>query len=859
MRLYVSRSARGKIRYPVSSYKKTNLLVGDMNRFLLRIYDQLILSRPLVTLLVVLALFGIFVSFIPQFKLDASTDSLILENDADLRYFRTISEQYSSNDILILTFSPKEDLFSEPSLTLLKEIRDDLRQLKGIASVRTILDVPLLFNTNVSLSQIGDKGKIKTLEEADVDLEAAKIELRDSPLYRNRVLSRDSGTTAILINLPIDQVNKDLLNRRYHLREKKYNNQLSPAETLELVKVEADYRQHSSRLTEKQNHLVESVREVVGKYRDNRVEMYLGGVPMIIADMIAFIRSDLVVFGVGVFLFLIITLLVIFRRLRWVILSMLCCLVAGLTMVGFLGMVDWRVTIISSNFISLMLIFTMSLTIHLIVRFRELHAQRPDDDLRALVLETVRLKLLPCLYTTLTTIVAFTSLLVSEIRPVMDFGLMMTIGLIVSFCLSFVLFPAGLLLFKKEKPVISKKTSQPFTLLFARFTEAHGSKIMLFSLVLAILSGVGIAKLKVENRFIDYFREKTEIYQGMKVIDRKLGGTTPLDLIIDFKEEDNSLAEFDEEDPFDDEIVDTDSQWYVSSYKMAQMGKIHDFLEALPETGEVLSIATAIKIATRLNGNVELDNFELAILHKKAPQDLKEILIYPFLDKNKPQARITMRVMESDKGLQRQVLLEKISSFLTGEMGFDHDQFHFTNMFVLYNNMLQSLFKSQILTIAMVFLGIMAMFMVLFRSPSLAVIAIIPNLLPAAMILGALGWLGIPLDMMTITIAAITIGIAVDDTIHYIHRFTKEFAKDRNYQAAINRCHGSIGRAMYYTSVTIIIGFSILVMSNFIPTIYFGLFTGFGMLVALLAALTLLPQLLITLKPLGPEAEGKKS
>ncbi len=829
-----------------------------MSQLLLRIYDKLVLSRPLVTLLAVCAFFGIFLSAIPQFKLDASGDSLVLENDSDLRYFRSIADKYSSNEILFLTFSPKEDLFSDSSLSLLKEIRDDLRSLDGVESVRTILDVPLLFNTDATLTQIDEDGKIKTLEEEGVDLEAAKIELRDSPLYRNRILSQDSETTALLINLPVDQTNQDLLNLRYRLREKKYTNQLSSEDAVALAKVEADYREHSTKLTEKHNRLVDTVRTVVDKYRD-RTELYLGGVPMIVADMIAFIQNDLVVFGCGVFLFLIITLLIIFRRFRWVILSMLCCFVAGLTMIGYLGMVDWRVTIISSNFISLMLIFTMSLTIHLIVRYRELHASRPDDEPRDLILETVRLKVLPCLYTTLTTIVAFFSLLVSDIRPVMDFGMMMTIGLIVSFCLSFLLFPAGLLLFKKEKPHVQKTASRPFTLHFARITEAHGGKIIVVSILLAILSGVGIAKLKVENRFIDYFREKTEIHQGMTMIDRKLGGTTPLELIIDFKEEENdqfALDEediFDEEDPFDDDLIDREDHWYVSSMKMEQMDKIHDFLDDLPETGEVLSISTALKIATRLNGNIDLDNFELAILHKKAPKDLEEILIAPYIDKENPQARVTMRVMESDKTLQREVLLGKIRNFLTGEMGFGDEQIRFTSMFVLYNNMLQSLFKSQILTIAMVFLGIMVMFMVLFRSLSLAVIAIIPNLLPAALILGAMGWLGIPLDMMTITIAAITIGIAVDDTIHYIHRFIKEFEKDKNYQAAMNRCHGSIGRAMYYTSVTIIIGFSILVLSNFIPTIYFGLFTGAGMLVALLAALTLLPQLLITFKPLGPD------
>ena len=407
------------------------------------------------------------------------------------------------------------------------------------------------------------------------------------------------------------------------------------------------------------------------------------------------------------------------------------------------------------------------------------------------------------------------------------------------------------MILKKGKPQDKENSHPPFTLKFARLTEAHGRKIVLISILLAIISGVGVSRLKVENRFIDYFREKTEIHQGMKVIDQKLGGTTPLDIIIDFKKED--VSEF-EEDPFEDPFSNQeDTAWYTSAYKMKQIEKVHDYLNKLPQTGEVLSIATALKIATKLNDNKELDNFELALLYKKSPEEIKKLLIYPYISKNDPEARLTMRVMETDKTLQRKALLEKINNFLVNHIGFNKDQIHFTNVFVLYNNMLQSLFRSQILTIGAVFLAIMIMFMILFRSFYISLVAIIPNLLPSAMVLGSMGLLGIPLDLMTITIASITIGIAVDDTIHYIHRFKKEFVKDRNYMATMYRCHGSIGRAMYYTSITIIIGFSILVMSNFIPTIYFGLFTGFAMLAALLAALTLLPKLIVWLKPMGPE------
>ena len=831
-----------------------------MRSILLQTYDKFILKRPVVTLFLTSALVLFFAFHIPHFQLDASSDSLVLENDHDLHFHRTVTERYGSKDVLVVTYSTKDDLFAPASLTELQQLRDKLRQLEGVESVTTILDVPLVLTTNISLSDVADKEKIKTLENSDVDKETVIRELHENPLYQGRLLSRDGTTTALLLDLPPDKTYQDLSKRRYKLRHKKNQNTLSPAEEQELQKVSAHFRQRLTELRDKESRLVEAVRQIMEQHR-SQAQLYLGGVPMIVADMIAFIKSDLVIFGLGVLFFLILTLSLIFRKPRWVLLSILCCSASVLTMIGFLGMMDWRVTVISSNFISLMLILTIALTIHLIERYLEVHAQSPDAGQNALVLETVRTISMPCLYTALTTIVAFTSLLVSDIRPVMDFGKMMTIGIIVSFVLAFLLFPAAMVLLDKDDSGACEDFSSPFPLVFARLTEAHGGKILILCALLALFSGLGITKLKVENKFIDYFRQKTEIFQGMSLIDRKLGGTTPMDLIIDFKLAEESFDEFAEDDElFDDEglgAIEEESHWVADSYMMKDLEKIHDFLVSLPETGEVLSLASLSKITTRLNNNMPLENYELALLHKKCPASLKEFLIHPYVAEDIPQARFTMRIIESDQKMEREALLKRIRHFLVSQLGLADEQIHFSNMFVLYNNMLQSLFRSQILTIGMVLLGILVMFIILFRSFYLAFIAIIPNIFPVAVVLGTMGWFAIPLDMMTITIASITIGISVDDTIHYIHRFQREFAKDRNYLATLYRCHCSIGRALFYTTVTITIGFSILVLSHFIPTIYFGLFTGFAMMVALLGDLTMLPQLILTLKPLGPEAGEK--
>ncbi len=828
-----------------------------------KIYQRLILDHPWLALLGALLVTGFFAAHIPEFKLDASADSLVLENDQALRYYRQEVSRYSSNDYLVLTYTPGQPLFSDGPLKTLAKIDHDLKALPGVDSVFSILNAPLLFSPPIPISDL--KGHIRTLLDAGTNREAAHKEFLTNPLYSKQLLSPDSKTTAILINLPINRKLRALLKQRTALRQKKFDDTISDQERIELQRVEKDYRRAATLHTQRQDKTVGEIRGVIAKYQ-GRAQMYLGGVPMIIDDMISYVRNDIIVFGVGVLVFLVLTMSIIFRRLRWVVIPIICCLTAVLTMIGALGLLDWRVTVISSNFISLMLIFTMSLTIHLIVQYRELCATRPEASQKELLATTVRHKIRPCLYATLTTIAAFASLLVSSIRPVMDFGLMMTVGLMVSFIFSFIIFPAAAMLLPRETIARTVDTTPPLTMHFAAFTEKHGRLIITVAVILTILSAMGIKRLVVENRFIDYFRQSTEIYKGMELIDQKLGGTTPLDLIIDFRKapstaktettpnssEDMLLNDFGTPASATETAAAKYAAWFTS-YKLGRIAKINNYLETLPQIGKVQSIDTLIKIATRLNGGISLDNYELSILFQKLPAKIKNLLVKPYVSVPDNETRITMRIVESNKNMSMSNLLKKIHHFLISDMKFKPDQIHFTNMLVLYNNMLQSLFRSQILTIGAVFICILIMFIILFRSLSLAIIALLPNMLPAAMVLGLMGWINLPLDLMTITIASITIGIAVDDTIHYILRFKAEFTKDNDYIATMERCHASIGKAMYYTSLTIVIGFSILVFSNFIPTIYFGLFTGFAMIAALLAALTLLPQIILMWKPFKVE------
>jgi len=508
----------------------------------------------------------------------------------------------------------------------------------------------------------------------------------------------------------------------------------------------------------------------------------------------------------------------------------------------------------------------MALTIHLIVQYRELLLKHPDWSNRQLIFETIWRMLRPCWYTVLTTIAGFASLVFCDMLPVIMFGWMMIAGLIVSMLTTFLLFPAILILMRKTTVGVGRKPRFSLTAILAGFTESNSALILTICTLVFIGSVTGMRKLKVENSFIDYFRKTTEIYQGMKVIDQQLGGTSPLDVVIDFEPPaagepdvdsvaDSDGDEFSEFDEFEDlGAGSNDEKYWFTADKMSRIKSVHAYLDSLDETGKVLSLATMLSVAEKLNSGQALDSFELALLYSETPDEFRDMLIEPYVSVADNQARFAVRVRDSDKNLRRNELVKTIKKGLTGKLGLPESQVHLTGMLVLYNNMLQSLFRSQIVTLGITVLVLMLMFLMLFRSLKISVIAMVPNVLPVLVMLGVMGWLGIVLDMMTITIAAISMGIAVDNTIHYIHRFKHEFEHDHKYVSTMHRCHGSIGYAMYYTSITIIIGFSILALSSFIPSVYFGVLTGLVMLIAILAALTFLPLMLILLKPFGKES-----
>lgn len=797
----------------------------EYKTMLFEFYLNLVLRRPKLCILGLVVLVLSLGWFAQDFKLDASSDSLVVEGDPDLEFSRQMNERYGTSDFVFITYKPNQALFLPASLAALRRMKTELDALARVESIDSIFSVPLFKVANVSLNEIADN--IITLETEGLDLDAARADLSSSDAYRNVLLSADGETAALVVN---------------------FTNNMS------------DLELHTD---------ISQIRTILDAYRSDAT-IFMGGVPMIADDLVSFVKNDLLTFGLAIFIFIIFSLAYLFRKLRYVVIPLLCCAVTILSVTGMLGLFEWPVTVISSNFISLLLIITISLTVHLMVRYRELEAAGAGSNHHERIRLVLSSMILPCAYTSFTTIVAFGSLVVSGIPPIISFGWMMVLGVFTALVLTFLLFPAVLVLLKESKTTSTGK-SLDITPLLARLTSRHGKVVLGLAGLLFIFSFVGMSRLKVENSFIDYFDESTEIYQGMVSIDQNMGGTTPLDLILDlslpnpFDElGDNDVSddakgaelfgddEWEDDEWDDEDPVDENAYWFTSD-KMAQIIAIHEFLDTLPQTGKVLSLATILQIAYELNDGEVLNDIELAVLYSKIPQEYKDTLLRPYVSIDNNQVRFSVRIIETDPDLVRSELLATIRQSLVEGFGFAPEQVHLTGMLVLYNNMLNSLFESQILTLSLVLAVIFIMFSLLFRSVKLALIGIIPNILAASAVLGLMGWLGIPLDMMTITIAAISVGIGVDNTIHYIHRFKTQFPNHQNYQQTMIYCHGSIGQAMYFTSFTIVVGFSILVLSNFIPTIYFGLLTSLAMMIALIGALTLLPQLLITFKPLGPE------
>ena len=824
------------------------------------LYKNIVIKKPKITLLFLIIFLVSFGYNSKNFQLDASSDTLLLENDPDLKYLREVNKKYGSKDFLVLTYTHKpSDSFnfkSENTIKNLTLLKNSLENLNWVDRVITILDVPLLKNNDEPLA---DRIKnFKTLSSRDVDLERGFEEIINSPIYKNFVISEDGKTSGILVYIKPDKKLNELIQTKNFYLDKKDKGKLSNDDSKKYELFLKEYDLYKKIYNKKNHENINEIRKLIndhpspGKVDKNSTDIYpvihLGGIPMIADDMMTFIKNDIIVFGLGVFLFIVATLWFVFRNIIWILVPLLSCFFSVFIMIGFLGLAGWKVTVISSNFIALMLILTMAMNIHMSVRYLQFRKENPDISNSEALLWTSKKMFLPIFYTVLTTICAFLSLIFSGIKPIIDFGWMMTVGLIVSMSVTFTLLPVVLSILNNQNSRDTVEKKSKITYFLSKFSQKNKVTIYSSAVAILIISLFGITRLEVENSFINYFNKDTEIYKGMKLIDNELGGTTPLDVIIKFPKKTSD----DLDDDWEEEEKDNDKYWFTRN-KIDKLTKVHEYLNSLDAVGKVISFASMVRVAEDLNDGKKLQALEMGVLYTKIPDTIKKEIIEPYISIKNDEARISLRIKDSNEDLRRNELIKKINDDLENKLGLKKEEFKLAGVLILFNNLLQSLFKSQILTLGIVMAGITLMFFVLFRNLILSLIGVVPNFMAAFLILGIIGLLGIPLDMMTITIAAITIGIAVDNSIHYIYRFKEEFKKIGNYNQTLEKCHSTVGVAILNTSITIVFGFSILVLSNFIPTIYFGVFTGIAMLLAMLSVLTLLPRLILTFKPFGNE------
>ena len=802
---------------------------------------KFIIAKNKLVISLVLVLSVVFGYLSTKLSIDASAETLLLEHDPDLKAYRQIAKRYDSPGLLVVAFTPKDDLFLPKNLELIKNLSGELAKNDMVSSVISILNVPLLNSVKGGVTGILDH--TPTLSDKDINISKAKLEFAKSPIYSGNLISKDLKTTAIALNLKQDEKFNELLNERNLLSQKESNGTITQAEKEKFKALLAEFKAYRDELRKSDHKNLEAIKTAIAKFNAND-ELFLGGANMIADDMIGFIKSDLLVYGLSVLALLSFSLWLFFRQIRWIVLPMFICAVSAIFTTGIFGMFGWEVTVISSNYIALQLIITISTVIHLVVSYREFYARHPKYSQNQLIYLTLRDKFSPSFWAIFTTVIGFSSLMSADIKPVIMLGIMMSAGISVSLVLAFLLFGAINVNLKKLAPVRTFENSFKFTKYCANLA-LNSRKIIYAVCVLVVCFGVyGISKIKVENSFIGYFKESTQIRQGMQVIDTKLGGTIPVDVIVKFKESEPKQEKTDEKDDFESEFENDakSAKYWFNSYHTRVAEKIHDYLKEQNFVGNVSSLATLIKAIKELNNGVS-DDFLLAAMYEKLPLEYKTILLSPYVSVENDELRFSLRIVDSDSELRRNEFLKELKAGLAELTKNDNVNIEVAGMMVLYNNMLQNLLSSQVDTFGLTVAILFVIFCFVFRSIKLATIAIVSNLIPLCTLFGVMGFFGIPLDVMSITIAAISIGIGVDDIIHYIHRFKEELLTKDVFES-IKAAHASIGYAMYYTSFTIFLGFSVMITSNFIPTIYFGLLTDLVMVFMLLGALIILPSLI---------------
>lgn len=760
--------------------------------------------------------------FVQNFKIDASADSLLMKNNKLYIETQLINQRFSPEEFILVAYEPKDSpLFSAKTFEDIQSLSAAFKKMERVEGVTNILNVPLLSQMN---SLAGDmKPQDWTWLNRRYSPEVMRNIFDKHPLYTDLLINKQMSATAIQIVFKPDQQLVKIENQITELKKKVLSDELSDADQAKIDQLKQQAEPLIEKLALTRNKEIEQIYKLVANYQD-RANVYLGGAHVLAYQLIDIIQNDLVIFGSAIAIAICLLLLLIFRQLIWVAVPLVCCAVSVVITIGFFGLLDMRTTVISSNFVALQLILTLAIVIHLIVEFRQLAEEQAEASQQEIVQQTFCHKLNPCFYAGLTTAVGFVSLVFSGIQPVVSFGWMMIVAMAISILTSLVLFPAIVSLFKRSKLGQSDSFFKPLITLFQSISLTHGKVIIVIALLVLLTSIMGALKLSVENSFINYFAKSTRVYQELSYIDEQFGGTTALDVIYTIPPDQRS------------------KDLILTAKSVQTLQKIQFAMGQFDAMGNTTSVVNFTQLAKLINKGKPLTEYELTAIYRLIDNSLRSQLLGSYFSVDDHQLRISSRIKDSTQGLNRAELLKNLKADIAS-VGVADNDYQLGNLFVLYQDILQRLFTSQILTMGIVYVALYIVLIAIFRSLRIATIAVIPNILSTLVIMGMMGWLKLPLDLMTITIVAIAMGIAVDDTIHFVHRFQIE-SKIHSNQQALKNTYSSIGFAMLYTSLIITLGFSLLSFSDFVPSVMFGLLTGCAMLVALLTDLTLLPALL---------------
>ena len=830
---------------------------------------RMLVSAPKLSLALALILCAFLCAFVPKLAIDASTQTLLLENDKDLELWRDITKRYEIPNTLVIAYTPNSDLLSESSISTLAALSKDLAQIKGVKSVFSMLDAPLLLSSGLKFSDL--LGTIPTLKDSNASKEAIKAEFLSSPFYKNSLVSSDFKTTALLLTLEPNPGYNEFIASITALENTLKNSENNATAKTMLKEQRAAFKAYRDELRIAEHEQIAQIRQVIAKYNQNsqtripyqdefsssqsRIphqasssQLFLGGINMIADDMIAFVRSDLATYGLATLLLCSLCLFVYYLQLRYVFLAIFICLVCVGAASGLFGLLGFEITVISSNYIALQLIITLSVVIHLINSYREFFRKKSSFSQKAIVYLALKERMSPCFFAIFTTIIGFISLVFSDIRPIISLGVMMSASITLSLIFSFWLFGSIMSLLSKKSVNTAFERYFSLTTLCAKIALNLRARKVVFAIsALGLCVGLwGISKLSVENSFIGYFKENTDIYKGMELIDNKLGGTVPLDIIISFKKDKKEPRNSSLDDEFADEFASSDAaQYWFNERRMSVLKSVNEYLKNKEFIGSVSSLADLLEVGKELNEGRELDALALALIYSSLSGEGRELILTPFVSIENDELHFSVRTLDSDPRLKRAEFLRTLQNELNELVG-ENAQVKISGAMKLYTNMLDSLFGSQINSLGFVLLAFFATFWLIFASLRLAIIAICINILPLICVLGAMGLAGLSLDIMSITIGSISLGIGVDSAIHYIYRYKRELAHFKDSKKAIIASHASIGYALYYTSFAVFIGFGVMISSNFWPTIYFGALTDLVMFFMLASSLILLPSLLLS-------------